>query len=61
MISNSVSRTHNYITIEKGSLDSIEPEMGVVDQNGVVGIVNVVGRNSARVIFFIEPENAFVM
>lgn len=56
VISNSVSRTHNYITIEKGSLDSIEPEMGVVDQNGVVGIVNVVGRNSARVISLLNPK-----
>lgn len=56
VISNSVSRTHNYITIEKGSIDSIEPEMGVVDQNGVVGIVNVVGPHSARVISLLNPK-----
>lgn len=56
VISNSVSRTHNYITIEKGLLDSIEPEMGVVDQNGVVGIVNVVGPHSARVISLLNPK-----
>lgn len=56
VISNSVSRTHNYITIEKGSIDSIEPEMGVVDQNGVVGIVNVVGTHSARVISLLNPK-----
>ena len=56
VISNSVSRTHNYITIEKGRLDSIRPEMGVVDQNGVVGIVNVVGDHSARVISLLNPK-----
>lgn len=56
VISNSVSRTHNYITIEKGSIDSIKPEMGVVDQNGVVGIVNVVGPHSARVISLLNPK-----
>lgn len=56
VISNSVSRTHNYITIEKGSLDSIRPEMGVVDQNGVVGIVNIVGPHSARVISLLNPK-----
>ncbi|MCM1021443.1 MAG: rod shape-determining protein MreC [Muribaculum sp.] len=56
VISNSVSRMHNYITIEKGSLDSIEPEMGVVDQNGVVGIVNVVGPHSSRVISLLNPK-----
>lgn len=56
VISNSVSRTHNYITIEKGRLDSVRPEMGVVDQNGVVGIVNVVGDHSSRVISLLNPK-----
>lgn len=50
VINNSVSRPHNYITIDKGSEDGIRPEMGVIDQNGVVGIVNVVGPHSARII-----------
>ncbi len=56
VISNSVSRANNYITIEKGALDSIHPEMGVVDQNGVVGIVNIVGDHSARVISLLNPK-----
>lgn len=56
VISNSVHHTHNYITIEKGELDGIEPEMGVVDQNGVVGIVNVVGPHASRVISLLNPK-----
>ncbi len=56
VISNSVSRPHNYITINKGSLDGIKPEMGVVDQNGVVGIVNIVGEHSSRVISVLNPK-----
>ena len=56
VISNSISRTHNYITIEKGALDSIRPEMGVVDQNGVVGMVNIVGDHTARVISLLNPK-----
>ena len=56
VISNSVSRAHNYLTIEKGALDSIKPEMGVVDQNGVVGIVYAVGDHSARVISLLNPK-----
>lgn len=56
VISNSVSRTHNYITISRGASDSIRPEMGVVDQNGVVGIVNVVGPHTARVISLLNPK-----
>lgn len=50
VINNTVTRPHNYITIDKGSADGIAPEMGIVDQNGIVGIVNVVGPHSARVI-----------
>lgn len=56
VINNSVSRPHNYITIEKGELDGIKPEMGVVDQNGVVGIVNVVGPHASRVISLLNPN-----
>lgn len=56
VINNSVSRPNNYITIEKGSLDGIEPEMGVVDVNGVVGIVNKVGPHSSRVISVLNPH-----
>ena len=56
VISNSISKPLNYITINKGSTDGIKPEMGVVDQNGVVGIVNVVGQHSARVISLLNPH-----
>ena len=56
VINNSVSRPMNYITIDKGSSDGIEPEMGVVDQNGVVGIVSVVSKHAARVISLLNPN-----
>lgn len=56
VISNSISQPQNYITINRGSLDGIAPEMGVIDQNGVVGIVNVVGPHSARVISLLNPQ-----
>lgn len=55
VINNSINRPNNYITIDRGSLDGIKPEMGVVDQNGVVGIVNIVGDHSARVISLLNP------
>lgn len=50
VINNTTSRSHNYLTLNKGSLDGVKPEMGVVDQNGVVGKVDVVGAHSSRVI-----------
>lgn len=56
VISNSISQPQNYITINRGSEDGITSEMGVIDQNGVVGIVDVVGSHSARVISLLNPN-----
>lgn len=56
VISNSIAQPDNYITINRGSADGIKPEMGVVDQNGVVGIVDVVAPHSARLISLLNPH-----
>lgn len=56
VISNSIAQPYNYITINRGSRDGIRPEQGVVDQNGVVGIVNTVGPHSARIISLLNPN-----
>ncbi len=56
VISNSISQPHNYITINRGSKQGVKPQMGVVDQNGVVGVVNVVGPNAARVISLLNTD-----
>lgn len=55
-ISNSVTRPYNYITLDKGEADGLQPEMGVMDQNGVVGVVNVTGQHHARVISLLNPN-----
>ncbi len=39
VIKNSLNFADNYITIDRGSSSGIRPEMGVVDGNGIVGIV----------------------
>lgn len=56
VINNSIIRPNNFITIDRGSADGLEPEMGVVDRNGVVGIVNVVGPHASRVISLLNPD-----
>ena len=56
VISNSIAQTNNYITINRGAADGIKPEQGVVDQAGVVGVVNVVGKHSARIISLLNPD-----
>ncbi|MFN8308917.1 MAG: rod shape-determining protein MreC [Chitinophagales bacterium] len=48
VIRNSVNQASNYIFIDKGSLQGIEPQMGVINMNGVVGqVVNVTPHYSA--------------
>lgn len=56
VINNSINHPHNYITIEKGELDGIRPEMGVVDQNGIVGKVDIVGPHTSRVISLLNSN-----
>ena len=49
VINNSYSRTKNWITINKGSKDSIRIDMGVVTSKGIVGIVSNTSSNYASV------------
>ena len=56
VINNSVFKTHNYITLNKGRKDGIHSEMGVIDQNGIVGIVNVVSDHYAVAISLLNPK-----
>lgn len=50
VIGNSITHSNNYITINKGQNDGIRSEMGVVDGNGVVGIVYLTSSNYSIVI-----------
>lgn len=50
VLNNSTRRPRNYFSIDKGTADGVRSGMGVVDQNGIVGIVNVSGPHTARVI-----------
>lgn len=56
VINNSISHPFNYLTINKGSADGVRPELGVIDRNGVVGIVSTAGPHSARVISLLNPH-----
>ncbi len=57
--SNSTNKPLNYFTINRGSRSGVEKGMGVVNQNGIVGIVNVVGPNTARVISLLNETQHF--
>ena len=50
VIDNSVRRDDNYITINKGRKDGIEPGMGVYNSCGVVGVIMVCGKHYSVVL-----------
>lgn len=56
VINNSVHHPYNYLTIDKGELDGVKPEMGVIDHSGVVGTVSAVGPHFSRVISLLNPN-----
>lgn len=55
-INNSINRRNNFITLDKGSLHGIEPMMGVIAPDGVVGIVKDVSENFCSVISLLNKN-----
>lgn len=58
IVNNSVNKRENYLTINKGSLNNIEPGMGVISGKGVVGIVKNVSSHYATVISILHPKTS---
>lgn len=50
VVNNTLNKTDNYITINKGTSDGIKSEMGVFSEKGVVGIVYQSSENYSIVI-----------
>lgn len=58
VIKNSLNMADNYITLDRGSADGIRPDMGVVDANGVVGIVYKTSPRYALVIPLLNSKSS---
>lgn len=56
VISNSVRKRNNYITINKGSIHGIKPDMGVITSNGIIGIVKDVSGHFSSVLSFLHSD-----
>ncbi len=56
VINNSITKQHNYITINKGTDDGIQPEMAVISQEGVVGVIKGVSDNFATAISLLNRD-----
>jgi len=50
VINNSVNRQYNFLTIDKGKNDSIEPDMAVISSEGIVGITKSVSDNFTAIL-----------
>lgn len=59
VINNSTRHPHNHFTIDRGSSDGVEPGMGIVDQSGIVGIVEVAGKHTSRAISLLNQTQHF--
>ena len=57
VVSNTVNRKDNLITIDKGRADGIEADMGVTSGNGVVGVVYLVSEHYSIVIPVLNSQS----
>ncbi len=57
VVNNSINKRNNYITIDRGSLHGIEPEMGIITDNGVIGIVQQVSPHYSTVISLLNEKS----
>lgn len=58
VIRNSVDKQHNYLILDRGEKEGVEPGMGVVTAHGVVGIVRAVSRHCCYVISLLNTEQS---
>ncbi len=56
VINNGILSLRNHFTIDKGSIDGIEPSMGVVTLGGVAGIVKSVNERYATVVSLVNVD-----
>ncbi len=52
----SIYRANNYLIINKGSMDGVKPDMGVISSSGVVGIVKTTSAHFATIIPIINTN-----
>lgn len=58
VITNSIRQKDNYLTINRGRLDGVRPEMGVVSGTGIVGIVYLVSDHYSLVLPILNSKSS---
>ncbi len=57
VVNNSIGQVNNYIIIDKGKTDGIEPDMGVISSDGIVGVVADVSRHYASILSLLHSNS----
>ena len=58
VINNSIKKRNNYITLNKGYKDGIQNGMGVITNNGVIGVIHSVSNNYSIVISLLHKKSS---
>lgn len=58
VINNSVKRRNNYLTLDKGSIEGVKPEMAVICSDGIVGIVQQVSPHFCTVMSVLHKKSS---
>ena len=57
VINNTVKNRNNYLTLDKGSIEGIKPESGVICGDGIVGIVKQVSPHFCTVMSLLHKDS----
>ena len=58
VIQNSTNKSNNFITINRGSTQGVRPRMGVVSDNGIIGVVRDVSDNFSTVMSILHRQSS---
>lgn len=58
IVNNSIFKKDNYLTLDKGELDGIKIGMGIMVENGVIGIVNSISLNYSKAISILNSKSS---
>lgn len=56
VVNNSIIKTQNFLTIDKGRNEGVEKGDGVITNKGVIGVVSFAGSNYSRVISLLNKD-----
>lgn len=56
IVNNTISEQENYITVNKGSIDGIKPDMGIILSNGIAGIIIKTSPHFSVALSLLNPK-----